>query len=94
MPIGVTVLPGAGWAWESEWAKLRPARNPVVAVADLGDAAFSGCTTDETTVCSVDVLADGAWLAVSGNTQAGVGALSTLAQEALDSLGYAGRSDP
>lgn len=90
MPIGVTVLPGAGWAWESEWAKPRPARSPAVAVAGLGDAAFSGCTTDESNVCFVDVLADGAWLAVSGNKQAGVAGLTTVAQEALDSLGYSG----
>ena len=89
MPVGVSVLPGAGWAWETGWAGPRADRKPATAVEGLGDAAFSGCATDEN-VCFVDVLAGGAWIAVSGNNEAGVDALAELARAALDALGYAG----
>lgn len=88
MPVSVSVLPGAGWAWESEWARPRPERNPATAHPGLGDAAFSGCAADESNTCFVDVLADGAWIAVSGNKQAGVDSLAALAGAALESLGY------
>lgn len=85
MPVAVSVLPGAGWAWDAAWARPRPDRSPATAVDRLGDAAFSGCATDEN-VCFVDVLADGAWITVSGNNEAGVDALIELARAALDAL--------
>lgn len=88
MPVGVTVLPGAGWAWEAEWAKPRPDSRPVTARDGLGEAAFAGCAGDQD-FCHVDVLADGAWISVTGNSAAGIDALATLAQKALDALGYA-----
>ncbi len=89
MPVAVSVLPGAGWAWEASWARPRPDRAPAAALAGLGDAAFSGCATDQNS-CFVDVLADGAWIAVSGNNEAGLDALAELARAALDALGYDG----
>lgn len=89
MPVAVSVLPNAGWAWDAAWARPRPDRSPATAVAGIGDAAFSGCATDQN-VCFVDVLADGAWVAVSGNNEAGVDALAELARASLDALGYAG----
>lgn len=89
MPIGVTILPGAGWAWDAEWAKERPESRPVTAHEDLGDAAFAGCATDQD-FCFVEVLADEAWITVNGNSAAGLEALATLAQKTLDAVGYAG----
>jgi hypothetical protein len=88
MPVGVTVLPGAGWAWEAEWAKERLESRPVEARDGLGEAAFAGCAEDQD-FCHVDVLADGAWISVTGNSAAGIDALATLAQKTLDALGYA-----
>lgn len=88
MPVDITVLPGAGWAWETAWARPRIDSNPAAAHAGLGDAAFSGCTTREFSTCFVDVLADGAWITVSGNAAAGIDGLAALAQHALDALGY------
>lgn len=89
MPVDITVLPGAGWAWETEWARPRIDSNPAAAHAKLGDAAFSGCTTREFSTCFVDVLADGAWITVSGNAAASIDGLAALAQHTLDALGYA-----
>src|SRR5690606_15077388 len=54
MPVGVTVLPGAGWAWEAEWAKERLESRPVDARDGLGEAAFAGCAEDQD-FCHVDV---------------------------------------
>lgn len=91
MPVGVTILPGAGWAWAAEWAKPRPDSRPVTVREGLGEAAFAGCAGDQD-FCHVDVLAEGAWISVTGNSAAGIDALATLAQKTLDALGYTAAS--
>ncbi|HEU4808269.1 MAG TPA: hypothetical protein VFT01_08405 [Homoserinimonas sp.] len=85
MPIQVVALPDAEWAWEAAWTKPRPERSPSAPLEGVGDQAYAGCATDQD-VCFVDVLADGLWIAVDGNKEAGIEGLQHIAVAALAKL--------
>lgn len=85
MPVQLVVLPNAGWAWDTAWAKPRQDRTPAEPLAGVGDQAFAGCATDQN-VCFVDVLIGDTWITADSNKQAGIDGLTQLAEAAVAKL--------